>query len=85
MVALYHPLVGVSPIHACGLAAVQGIRIQSNSAQVFGNGSNPGGILTAPGALSDETAKRLKAHSDSNYTGANVGKVARSRAIWRRR
>jgi HK97 family phage portal protein len=76
MVSLYHPLVGVSPIHACGLAAVQGIRIQTNSAQFFGNGSNPGGILTAPGAISDETAQRLKAHWDANYSGANVGKVA---------
>lgn len=76
MVPLYHPLVGVSPLYACGLAAVQGLRIQNNSAQFFGNGSNPGGILTAPGAISDETAQRLKAHWDQNYTGANVGKVA---------
>ncbi|MDR7040560.1 HK97 family phage portal protein [Methylobacterium sp. BE186] len=73
---IYHPLVGTSPIYACGLAAVQGIRIQNNSAQFFGNGSNPGGILTAPGAISEETAKRLKDHWDRNYTGANVGKVA---------
>lgn len=73
---IYHPLVGTSPIYACGLAAVQGIRIQNNSAQFFGNGSNPGGILTAPGAIADETAKRLKDHWDKNYTGANVGKVA---------
>lgn len=76
MVPLFHPLVGVSPLYACGLAAVQGLRIQNNSAQFFGNGSNPGGILTAPGAISDETAKRLKEHWDQNYTGANVGKVA---------
>lgn len=73
---IYHPLVGTSPIYACGLAAVQGIRIQNNSAQFFGNGSNPGGILTAPGAIADDTAKRLKDHWDKNYTGANVGKVA---------
>jgi HK97 family phage portal protein len=73
---IYHPLVGVSPIYACGLAAVQGIRIQNNSAHFFGNGSNPGGVLTAPAAISDETAARLKAHWDNNYTGENVGKVA---------
>jgi len=76
MCPLYHPLVGVSPIYACGLAAVQGLKIQTNSTQFFGNGSNPGGILTAPGAISDETAARLKAHWDANYTGQNVGKVA---------
>lgn len=73
---LFHPLVGLSPIYACGLAAVQGIRIQSNSAAFFGNGSKPGGVLTAPGAISDETAARLKAHWDNNYSGDNVGKVA---------
>lgn len=73
---LYHPLCGTSPIFACGLAAMQGLKIQNNSASFFANGSQPGGILTAPGAISDETAGRLKAHWDTNYSGANVGKVA---------
>jgi HK97 family phage portal protein len=72
----FHPLVGLSPIFANGLAATQGLSIQNNSTRFFTNGSNPGGILTAPGAISDETAARLKAHWDANYTGANVGKVA---------
>lgn len=76
MVALYHPLVGVSPITACGLAATQGLKIQENSTNLFTNNSNPGGVLTAPGAISDATAARLKAYWDANYTGANVGKVA---------
>lgn len=76
MVALYHPLIGVSPIYACGLAASQGLSIQSNSNKFFSNGSNPGGVLTAPGAISDETAARLKKYWDENYTGDNVGKVA---------
>lgn len=73
---LFHPLVGLSPIFAAGLAATGGLAIQNNSARFFNNGSNPGGVLTAPGAISDETAQRLKAHWDSNYTGQNVGKVA---------
>jgi HK97 family phage portal protein len=76
MYPLYHPLVGISPISACGLAAMQGLRIQQNSAKFFGNGSQPGGILTAPGAISDATAKRLKDYWDANYTGDNVGKIA---------
>jgi len=33
-------------------------------------------ILSAPGAISDETAARLKTHWDANYTGNNAGKVA---------
>jgi len=76
MVSLYHPLCGVSPIYACGIAAMQGLSIQNNSQQFFANGSSPGGVLTAPGAISDETAKRLKETWDTNYSGANVGKVA---------
>jgi HK97 family phage portal protein len=76
MVPLYHPLCGVSPLTACGIAAVQGLAIQNNSAKFFQNGSQPGGILTAPGAISDETAKRLKDHWETNFTGDKVGKVA---------
>lgn len=76
MVCLFHPLIGVTPIYACGAAALQGLTIQSNTSKLFSNGSNPGGVLTAPGAISDETAKRLKEYWDANYTGDNVGKVA---------
>jgi HK97 family phage portal protein len=73
---LYHPLVGVSPLYAAGLPASLALRIQEDSARFFGNGARPGGILTAPGAISDETAKRLKDHWEANYTGASAGKVA---------
>ena len=76
MNCLFHPLVGLSPIFAAGLAATQGLHIQSNSATFFKNGSNPGGVLTAPGAISDETAKRLKESWATNYSGENAGKVA---------
>ena len=76
MVALYHPLIGVSPIHACGIAAVQGLSIQQNSRNFFANGSSPGGILTAPGAISNETAERLKAKWETDFSGDNAGKVA---------
>jgi HK97 family phage portal protein len=73
---LFHPLVGTSPIFASGLAATQGLNIQSNSTRFFGNKSMPGGVLTAPGAISDETAARLKVAWDTNYAGENFGKVA---------
>jgi HK97 family phage portal protein len=76
MVALFHPLIGVSPLYACGLSALQGITIQQTSQKFFAGGSNPGGVLTAPGAIADETAKRLKDYWDQNFSGDNVGKVA---------
>jgi HK97 family phage portal protein len=76
MICLFHPLIGVTPLYACGMSALQGQTIQQNSSKFFGNGSNPGGVLTAPGAISDETALRLKNYWDTNFSGANVGKVA---------
>lgn len=76
MLTLWHPLVGVSPIYACGSSATQGIRIQANSAKFFENMSRPSGILTAPGAISEELAARLKAHWETNYVHGSIGKVA---------
>lgn len=76
MVCLFHPLCGVSPLFASGLAAMQGLNIQRNSAEFFQNMSQPGGILTAPDQISDDTAARLKKHWEENYSGSSVGKVA---------
>lgn len=73
---MFHPLVGISPIFAAGLAATQGLAIQSDSTKFFENGARPGGMLMAPGAISPETAAELKAYWDSNYSGSNAGKVA---------
>jgi HK97 family phage portal protein len=76
MITPFHPLIGVSPLFACGLAATQGLSIQNNSQRFFTNGANPSGMLSAPGAISDETAARLKAKFDSGtYSGENVGRV----------
>lgn len=76
MNCLFHPLVGLSPIFACGLSAAQGLEIQRNQAGFFKNNSSPGGILTAPGQISDETALRLKSTWEQNYTGNNAGRIA---------
>lgn len=75
-IAPYHPLIGLSPIYACGLAATHGLSIQNNSNTFFATGSKPGGVLTAPGAIADATALRLKAYWETNFSGDNVGKVA---------
>ena len=76
MTPLYHPLVGVSPLHSCAIAADQGRKIIRGSAGFFANGARPGGVLVAPGAISDDTARRLKEHWDREYSGANSGRVA---------
>jgi len=72
----FHPLVGLSPIFAGGLAAMQGLAIQNDSTTFFQNGAQPGGILTAPGSIGDDTAARLKEYWDTNFSGANRGKIA---------
>jgi HK97 family phage portal protein len=73
---LYHPLVGMSPISACGLAALQGLRIQKTSLKFFENGARPSGVLTAPGMISDQTASEIKAYWSQEFSGDNIGKVA---------
>lgn len=76
MNCLFHPLIGISPLFACALSATQGLSIQKDSETFFKNGARPSGILTAPGAISDATALKLKEHWDANYTGKNAGRVA---------
>lgn len=73
---LFHPLCGLSPIFANGLPAIQGLRIQEHSTQFFGSGANPGGVLTAPGKISGETAERLRTAWQEKFAGPNVGRVA---------
>lgn len=73
---LNHPLAGLSPIYACGLAAVLGLRMQTNSAHLFANGSSPGGLLKVPTAINQEQADRLKAKFVASTTGANSGGLA---------
>ena len=76
MPALWHPLLGVSPIYACGSSAMQGIRIQANSASFFENMSRPSGMLTAPGHIPDDTALRLKTAFEDNFSGSKIGRLA---------
>lgn len=73
---LFHPLVGVSPLFAACLQAGMSIDAIKNTATLFKNGARPSGILTAPGAISDDTARRLKEMWDNNYSGENYGKTA---------
>jgi|SRR5690554_1212040 len=72
----FHPLIGISPIYAAALAGALGKKIQEDSHKFFANGASPGGILSAPGAISKDTAETLKAEWQTNYSGENAGRVA---------
>jgi HK97 family phage portal protein len=76
MNCLFHPLVGVSPIYAGGHAANIGLKIEANSVNFFAQNSNPGGVLTAPGTISQDTAKRLKEEWEAGFGGENSGRTA---------
>lgn len=77
MNCLFHPLVGIPPLFAAGMAAKIGLNIERNSALFFGNNSNPGGILTIPGALDPVKADELKKKWEENYGSEdNVGRIA---------
>lgn len=76
MECLFHPLVGVPPLYAASMATAQGLAIQQNSTNFFQNNAQPGGILTAPGLITDETAERIKTTWATKYTGDNAGKMA---------
>jgi len=76
MLAFWHPLIGVSPIFACGSSAAQGSAIQSNAESFFENRSMPSGLLIFPQAISQEQAAAIKAKFDTGYSGSNMGKFA---------
>ena len=75
MNTLWHPLVGVSPLYACGTSATMGTAIQANATNFFRNASRPSGVLTAPGSIANETAARLKAAFEAGFSGDNIGKT----------
>lgn len=74
---LFHPLVGIGPIYACESSAIQAIQIERNSTRLFASGSQPGGVLTAPQAISPDNAERAQRWWEENFAGErNIGKVA---------
>ena len=78
----YHPLCGVSPLSASGLAAQQGLNIQHNSATFFARGSQPSGILAYPSALDDEEHKKYEEKWQANFA-KNAGAVAVLGGDWK--
>ena len=72
----YHPLCGLSPIYACGLAALQGTEIQRTSTAFFQNGATPSGILTHPEFIDEDKAKAYSERWKEKYGGTNRGNIA---------
>jgi len=69
MVCLYHPLCGVSPIYACGTAAMQGLAIQKSSTALFASNAQPPGVLTVPGPISQADADAVQTQWHTRQAG----------------
>jgi len=73
---MFHPLVGTPPVFASGLASMLGLNAQKASALLFENNSTPGGILTAPGEVTEVEEKRIKEEWEQRFSRVNMGRVA---------
>jgi HK97 family phage portal protein len=73
---LFHPLVGLPPLYACGLSANHGLTIQEKSTQFFGAGSQPGGVLIVPGEITKAQLEQLRTEWEASHGGENWGRVA---------
>lgn len=77
MNTFYHPLCGISPLIACGLAVMQGRGIQTNSEAFFANNSQPGGLLIAPQPIGLEAQQQIVASWQAMQAGPdNIGRIA---------
>ncbi|HCI6749363.1 TPA: phage portal protein [Klebsiella variicola subsp. variicola] len=72
----FHPLIGLPPIVACGLAATHGHHIQNTNTAFFQNGGRPGGIIQVPGAVDSGKLREIKDAWEAGYTGTNAGRTA---------
>ncbi|MDY6969978.1 MAG: phage portal protein [Spirochaetota bacterium] len=70
-------LMGVSPVSLAREAIGLSLATEEYGAKFFGNDARPGGILSTPGALSEDAAKRLVKQWESMHKGSgNAWKVA---------
>ena len=68
-------VVGYSPVQIHRQQLGESIALQRHSAQTFGNGAKPGGMLSHPGNLSTEAADRLQKQIDAKVGRENSGKT----------
>ena len=62
-------LVGYSPVQLARQAIGLALATEEFGARFFGNGANPGGVLTHPNTLSEEAQKRLKKSWEEKASG----------------
>ena len=63
-------IIGYSPIQQAAESVSLDMATRQYGGRFFGNDSRPGGVLTHPGKLSDDAAKRIKDRVGRMRTGA---------------
>ena len=74
---IWHPLIGMPPLYAAHIAVATGLAIGASVSRFFRRGVQLSGVLTAPGQIDPDTAKRLEESWDQDMAGdRNAGKIA---------
>lgn len=73
---LYHPLVGVSPLHPASLIAALGIEIQQRAYRFWKKNAQPSGALIVPDTVEEGDVQRYREMWEENYGGENYGSTA---------
>jgi HK97 family phage portal protein len=74
---IHHPLCGVPPLYASQIAVATGLAIGNSNGRFFRNGANLSGVLSGPGQIDPDTAKRLSEKWEEDFSGeSNAGKIA---------
>lgn len=69
-------IVGTSVINYAKESFGLGLGAEQSGARLFGNNSEPGGVLKTEKKLSDEASKRLKSEWEAMHSGPNAHRVA---------
>lgn len=67
---------GISPIGWQRETVGNALATLKYSSRLYKNGGRPNGVIQMDGALTQESAKRLRESWEANYMGANAGKTA---------
>lgn len=69
-------ITGVSPIEQGREAIALAIALEAYASRLFANGGRPGGILSFPGKLGADAAKKVKAAWQAAFSGSGSGGTA---------
>lgn len=73
---IHNPLIGVPPLASAYWPTLKNMKIMRSATEFFANNAQPGGLLTAPAGMTEEDAQAVKTYWNTEFMGANSGRVA---------